>query len=328
MTAHSVPLHSRLVMVQLDRRGNLTDRPGHAVADPDVFDFLTRRLAVDRDITDIFLFVHGWMVPTQRAYAAGKRLLALLEQTYIDDPQRYPALSGFSPLLVGVQWPSLGPYNKIRDRAHLMSTGGRAADIIAAILGTLDHLRERPPETGRRRLRTRSGQYLHCVGHSFGCRFIGEGIIQAGWPRRARRLGWPWSSAHRFNVDSFVALQMAAPPKVLRKDFAPIFNGSAPIRGPVALTHSRYDWANRVWHSLAERSPAVGAIGSPWPANASSVRLRPLSQAYTYGDFRTRLTNVDAGWLYNARNIPVGAHSDFWYPETAHLVLSLADLSR
>ena len=54
-----------------------------------------------------------------------------------------------------------------------------------------------------------------------------------------------------------------------------------------------------------------------------------MDYRYTPEDFRTRIVNVDArgafsrgGWRFQ------GAHSDLWYEESTHLILSLANLAR
>ncbi|MEV6341344.1 hypothetical protein AB0M12_42320 [Nocardia vinacea] len=40
--------------------------------------------------------------------------------------------------------------------------------------------------------------------------------------------------------------------------------------------------------------------------------------------------NVDATWRYRRGRFwrPEGAHSDIWHPESAHLLLALAELAR
>ncbi|GAA4935171.1 hypothetical protein [Actinoplanes utahensis] len=313
--------------VSLDRHGSLLQPGGRVVPRAKAPDFLATHLTLDADVSDIFVFVHGWLVPTKRAQHAALRFRQMVMAAHRDDPGRYPHLTRFKPAFVGVRWPSLGPYRKMRERAHAMSRDGSAGNVLASMLGYIDAIREKPGRSGPV-LTTSRGQYLHCVGHSFGGRFLGEAIIQAGWPDTAPRLGWRWTSAYPFNVDTYLGLQVAAPSVVFSDRFAPLLNGSAPIRGPVALTHSRHDMANLLWHRVMERRPAVGAVGSTWPAAAHRTRLKPVTEAYRQRDFPTRLTNVDATWLYDSRTFPVGAHSDFWHPETMHLLLSLADLAR
>ncbi|MEU7869211.1 hypothetical protein [Dactylosporangium sp. NPDC049140] len=311
--------------IRLDERGTLLhdDRPvpvGRAGA------LLEALVDLPPRTTDIFVFVHGWQNSRARADAASRRLFSAIWQLYREQPDRYPALEDFRPYFFSVQWPSqslptTAGYRRIRDRAHAMTTGGYAAHVVAALLGRLDHVRAAP--RGPSTLRTADGQYLHCVGHSFGCRFLGEAIRQAADPPE-RVLAWPWASAHDFAVDSFLGLQMAARPDVFQHRFRTLVDKSAPIAGPVALTVSPHDRALSTWHQLPEGGPGLGAAGAP---GARTIALRPLAEDYTAAQFE-KLTNVDAQWYFRRGPLTLGAHSDIWYPETVHLLLSLAALSR
>jgi esterase/lipase superfamily enzyme len=314
-------------IVRVDRDGRLLS-DGVPVPPARVVAYLAERLAIPTLTTDIFLFVHGWRNSPGRASAASRRLFSAIWRQYQRTGPRYPALVGFRPYFISVQWPSQSNpfrrgYRRIRDRAHAMTTTGHAAHVLAALLGYLDVNRRRPylAET----LRTSGGQYLHCVGHSFGCRFLGEAIRQAADPPPPPTMWWPWPLDFPFAVDSFLGIQMAAPTTIFDGPFRALVDGRAPIVGPVALTVSRHDRALSTWHRIAEGGPGLGAVGATgWP----TIPLHHLAQDYAVDEF-AKLTNVDANWLYrHGRFAFSGAHSDIWYPETVHLLLSLADLSR
>jgi hypothetical protein len=313
-------------VVRLDAQGRLLDDGGTVVPPSSTIECLAERLNL-RDATDLFVFVHGWQNSPQRARAAAQRLFGGVSRTYADRPRAYPELAEFRPYYLSIQWPSESSpfphgYRRIRDRAHAMTTRGHAAHVLAHLLGYLDAIRTKPQTAPT--LRTARGQYLHCVGHSFGCRFLAEAIDAAANPPEVT-LGWPWASDHPFSVDSFTGFQMAAPPDIFSARFASLTGGRAPISGPVVMTVSPHDRALSRWHRVPEGVPGLGAVGA---TGARSIRLRPTDQPYALADFN-RLTNIDAGWLFRHGSLSAGgAHSDIWYPESAHLLLSLADLSR
>lgn len=62
-----------------------------------------------------------------------------------------------------------------------MTEMGYAEFFLASLLGYL-HGERRQPQRGPDILRVEGGQYLHCVGHSFGGRFLGEAIAAAATP--------------------------------------------------------------------------------------------------------------------------------------------------
>jgi hypothetical protein len=238
------------------------------------------------------------------------------------------------PFFVLVRWPSTSAatpagYRRIRDRAHAMTTRGHAAHIVAHLLGHL-HSERSAPRRGPARLANTEGQYLHCVGHSFGGRFLGEAICWAADPPRPQALGWPWASMHPFGVDTFVILQMAANPSIFSDRFRLLVEG-APLHGPIVLTHSTADRALLRWHRVMEGTPGIGAVGASQPAGQITwTVLKPLLETYGYLDFPTKIINVDATWLYRRGRWldPAGAHSDYQRDETVHLLSSLARLAR
>lgn len=314
--------------VRLDRLGRLLDGDD-PVPEADVPKVVSEQLAIPDSTSDIFVLVHGWQHDERSAARFAARLFDAAWTMWRDRQTSYSALRNYLPFFVSVHWPSKSipfsrGYRRIRDRAHAMTTAGDAAYVLAALLGYLDQARERPQEVAGT-LRTASGTFLHCVGHSFGCRLLGEAIMLAAEPPPGRTLGWPWELDFPFAVDTFLGLQMAAPPDIFNSRFKPLVSGEAPIAGPVVLTFSPHDLALSTWHRVPEGKPGLGATGAVgWP----TIALRRSDSDYRADEFH-KLTNVDAGWRYQQWwNLFTGAHSAFWYPETVHLLLSLANLSR
>lgn len=138
----------------------------------------------------------------------------------------------------------------------------------------------------------------------------------------------PRDPNYPYTVDNLLVFQMAARPDVFAHEFAAVLD-DAPIHGPVTLTFSEADRANCVWHRLTENVPGIGCHGATTPS-AHSITLRPVEQAYPVDELDYSLINIDASWLYRRgrRMFPQGAHSDFWYPESIHLLLTLADRTR
>jgi hypothetical protein len=74
----------------------------------------------------------------------------------------------------------------------------------------------------------------------------------------------------------------------------------------------------------------IGCIGAREPARwIGQTVLRQASEAYQTSDFEALLVNVDASAIFQTGRLrPEGAHSDIWYEETVHLILSLARHTR
>ncbi|MFE2727492.1 hypothetical protein [Kitasatospora sp. NPDC059327] len=339
----------RPVTVDLDERGRLLV-PGTRTPVPEarVAEHLARYLKVPARATDLYVYVHGWQTAPAAADRSAAALIARAVDLHRTAPVDYPGLErGYRPWCVVVRWPSSSVpspagYRRIRDRAHAMSAPGRgqAGYVLGHLLGYLDAGRTDPADPAV--LANRAGQYLHLVGHSFGGRFLCEAVQRAadrpaGGPRV---LSWSAAAdpARPFTADSALIFQMAAPRDAFDRLFPDLFaapgRSGAPLRGPLVLTHSRWDRATGFWHLRAEGRPGIGHSGvGVAPVRQYSATLRPTGSPYTRQTLDHPLVNIDAGDVYRGglatRLIPgAGAHSDFHHPESAHLLLSLASLSR
>ncbi|WP_181788418.1 alpha/beta hydrolase [Streptomyces phytophilus] len=326
MTPHTV--------LDLTEDGRLRDPDTqHPVPTAGVPGFLSRRLHVPESATDIVVYVHGWRTGPAAALAGARRLFALVERVHAARGDAYPGLGPWSGHYVLVRWPSMSNpllpgYRRIRERAHAMSTRGQAGEVLAQLLGYLNRERRLPgaPPT----LRTAAGQYLHCVGHSFGGRFLVE-AVQAAADARPAVLGWHRGNPrYPYTLDSLLVFQMAAPPRIFADRFHRILH-DAPVNGPIALTHSRADRATGRWHRIAEGTAGIGFAGAAAPAeHIGALRLRALDTSYGREELDHRIVNVDAHHRFRRGRLwrPAGAHSDIYHPESAHLLLSLAALAR
>ncbi|GAQ58370.1 hypothetical protein [Streptomyces acidiscabies] len=328
--------------IDLDKQGRLTTGKGTPVPVNRVADHLATLLPLPTWATDIHVYVHGWQTPPAQATKAATQLLAQAVELYAKTPDRYPGLKadGYRPWCVVVRWPSSslsklkGGYTRIRDRAHAMSAEGKghAPYVIGHLLGYLDGVRGDPKAPPV--LAGRSGKYLHLMGHSFGGRFLCEAVQRAAEPPKT--LGWstPYDPRRPFTVDSMLIFQMAAPRDAFTTHFDTLFptptHPGAPLRGPLVLTHSRWDRATGFWHLRAEKAPGIGHSGAgAAPVPQFSTKLLRTTVPYPQLALDHRLVNVDADWLYRGSPLnPTGAHSDFHHPESAHLLLTLAERSR
>lgn len=319
--------------VDLDLDGRLlatTLRGPRPIPGNRLLDYFAEELTPPGWATDLLVYVHGWQTSPESALTAVHHLLELSAHQYEDRPQLYPALRPWRPWTVLIRWPSrslpsLGGYRRIRDRAHAMSTQGHASRVIGQLLGYLDLTR--PGPAAPTVLATQNGAYLHVIGHSFGCRFVCEAVQWAA--DEPPTLGWstPRPPGRPFTVDSMLLLQMAAP----RDAFAATFTslGTAPLRGPVVATYSQHDRANGFWHLRAEKRAGIGYAGiGTAPAPVSGIRMHDTGTAYPIADLDHRFVSVDASEVFMHGSGPAGAHSDHLRPETAHLLLSLANHSR
>lgn len=316
------------VILSLDVNGNPVAPTGEPISARAVPSFLNRHLTVPESATDIVVFVHGWRNTPATALRRADRFMGLVDAVYRDQRHRYPALHVWRCHYVIVCWPSasnpfLAGYRRIRDRAHQMTTRGQATTVLAQLLGYLNVRRERGSGT----LRTRGGQFLHLVGHSFGCRFLAEAVQWAA--DRPHVLSWNRADPrYPYAADTLLMFQMAAPHDTLLDQF-PRLVADSPIAGPIVLTHATGDRAVGMWHTLAEGVPGVGFRGVPASPEVSSTALRPAEEDYSHHDFSGTVVNVDASWRFRRGRLhPAGSHADIFHPESAHLLLSLANLAR
>ncbi|MFF3489427.1 hypothetical protein ACFYXC_40285 [Streptomyces sp. NPDC002701] len=333
--------------VDLDESGWLLDvGSGEPVPDHRLHDYFTERLTPPAWATDIFIYVHGWQTSPKAAHRTAERLLTLVHGNLAAAPDTYPSLTaeGFNPWAVVVRWPSSSPltpagYRRIRDRAHAMGArdgDGHAAHILGLLLGYLDAKRTDPRAAPV--LANRDGQYLHLVGHSFGCRFLCEAVQWAADARLVDTLGWNaagCSPNRPFTADSMLLFQMAARRDAFLSLFPYILpsdrHDGAPLRGPIVATYSRHDRATGFWHLRAEQQPGIGHSGiGPAPAPMFTTRLLTPDEQYPLAALDHHFVNIDASDVYvrGRRLNPAGAHSDHVRPESAHLLLTLADHSR
>jgi hypothetical protein len=329
------PPQGRLTVLELDQEGCFVDPDSgkrvNAVAVPA---FLKDQFRVRKEETDIFVWVHGWNNDRPTAVAAAQRLFGGIESRYKQNRARYPEIRSFTGRYVVICWPSRSSvlpsgYAKIRERAHAMTTKGEAEYSLAQLLGYLDDQRE-PPSPASGILQTAGGQYLHCVGHSFGGRFLAEAISAAATPSPRTLSLLPKNKRFKFTVDNFLAFQMAAPPGIFTDRLAALLK-EAPLQGPVCLTFSNADRATCRWHRVAEGQPGIGCGGARADdGQVITARLRPVDEDYTPAELTARIVNIDASWCYRAGKWlnPAGAHSDFQHEESYHLLLTLMNFAR
>ncbi|MGW5065982.1 hypothetical protein ACWEQJ_07655 [Streptomyces cyaneofuscatus] len=332
-----------IVTVDLDEKGRPLDpETGGQLPGQYLRAYFEDALRPPATATDLLVYVHGWQTPPASALRAALKMERMAQERVRTDGSLYPRLArnGFRPWTVLVRWPSSSlRYGRIRDRAHTMGdhhAGGHAAHVIGRLLGYLNTVRPDPARSDA--LATDAGQYLHLVGHSFGCRLLCEAAQWAAQATLDTTLGWTATGEHPdrpFSVDSMLLLQMAAS----RDAFVDLFPSlvvagpgpQAPLGGPVVATHSRYDRATGVWHLLREGRGAIGHSGiGRAPAPVSRIPMMPVGTAYPRSVLDHRFVGVDASRFYvrGRRLNPAGAHSDHLRPETAHLLASLAEHSR
>jgi len=312
--------------------------------------FLKERIVLPDGVTDVFIWVHGWNNTHQSALASARRLFNGIKLLAGRQPQRYPRLMPFVPAFVIVRWPSQSSmlegesgYKKIRDRAAQLTENGDAEFFLASLLGYLDQKNTRVGGHGSKTLAAAGGFYVHCLGHSFGGRFLTAAIKAAAAPQprtlslieRVRQndrlvLSVTTPSKFAFTVDSMLVFQMAAPSAGFAPQLSTLVH-DAPFRGPLVTTFSGSDTANCLWHNVAGDEQAIGCCGVVQPSqdvNTPPLPLGDLSHDYAPEDFSTNIVNVDASAVFTGGNIVVGAHSDFFYEESIHLALSLVNYVR
>lgn len=329
---------SKFSMLYLDDTGRFID-----VGDPNCDEtrpveadelerFLKRAIALPNGVTDVFVWVRGWQNDELRAVSSAKRMFANLADWFERERARYPKLGTVVPGFVAVHWPSNSPptlsgYKKIRDRAKRMTTQGEAEFFLASLLGYLDLGNQRSSD--RKVLRAKDGFYVHCLGHSFGGRFLATAIGAAATPvaRKRKVLGAHRETGSAFNVDSFCVLQMAAGQKAFGGEFDALLKG--PICGPVVLTNTTSDKALCIWHALSEGERGIGCSGAIEPhERIGAISLQAVDTPYPAAAFSKDITNVNASKYFAGGGWIEGAHSEFWHAQTMHLIASVVEQVR
>jgi hypothetical protein len=331
---------SRFAMLYLDESGRFVDNTrdddiSEVSADelPQFFKKIISSEVFPSDTTDVFVWVHGWQNDELRAITTARKLFANLDVWFKSRASDYPNAGKIVPAFVAVHWPSTslpgpGGYKKIRNRAKAMTTQGEAEFFLASLLGYLDANNER--EGGRKVLRAKGGHFVHCLGHSFGGRFLTAAVKAAATPEARQRkiLAAKRDTGFPFNVDSLCVLQMAAGATAFGSEFSLLLEKS-PLCGPIVLTHSTKDKALCRWHSITEGEVGVGCNGAAAPAGRiGTIVLRPPGEKYSSADFAHDITNVDASGLFVNGGWAEGGHSDFWHPHTLHLIASVVEQVR
>ena len=298
-----------------------------AVGESQLSDFLERNIYLPDEVTDVFVWVHGWQNDYFSAIASARKLFNGICDVRDKGAGRYGGLSPFVPAFVVVHWPSKssvlpGGYRKIRDRAAAMTEKGYAEFFLASLLGYLEKKNNRDAQA--KVLKTAGGFYLHCLGHSFGGRFLTAAICAAANPTPPKILS-NIKAQYPYTVDSLLVFQMAAPDTAFANNLTTLVE-KAPLSGPMLLTHSRYDTANCKWHKQTEGECGIGCGGALEPADKiRALKLKELDANYLAADFNSPIVNIDANDAYTDQKWFVGSHSDFFYEESIHLLLSLVN---
>lgn len=321
---------------------------GREIQPDELQKYLKEKIVLPDGVTDVFIWVHGWRNNSSRALLNARRLFNGLTDAGITRGAQYPSLGHFVPAFIAIHWPSMSSpfpsgYKRIRDRARSMTDEGDAEFVLASLLGYLDGKNSRTGGPGSKTLRAKGGFYVHCLGHSFGGRFLTAAIRAAASPqhRTLSLLGKVGTDGRKvlsaiadvgfeFTVDSVLIFQMAAPRHSFGSELRMLIH-KAPLRGPLVLTYSCRDRANCLWHRFAEWGEAgIGCSGAGEPKDdICEIRLGPLDYRYTGSDFCKRIVNVKSCWAFKKSLFRIeGAHSDFWYSESIHLAMSLAEFVR
>ncbi|MFI7406859.1 hypothetical protein ACIBW9_41450 [Streptomyces sp. NPDC049541] len=94
------------------------------------------------------------------------------------------------------------------------------------------------------------------------------------------------------------------------------------------MTYSPADTALGQLHAKKEDQVTIGLLGASAPKDhITQIILQDVTSRYVFA-LDKRLINVDASKLYTAKRLFVRAHSDFFPPESAHLLLSFANSAR
>lgn len=316
---------------------------GFEVEPNDLPDFFKENIVLPDGVTDVFVWVHGWQNTHESALTNARRLFNGITELAERELQRYSKISTFNPAFIVVRWPSQSSvlpsgYRKIRNRAMQLIEDGYAEFFLASLLGYLDQKNQRVGGQGSKTLAAAGGFYVHCIGHSFGGRFLTAAVKAAADPLPQTLslmnsinpegrlvLSAAAQDKFEFTVDSMLVFQMAAPSSGFSTHLSPLIHES-PFRGPLVTTFSDSDTANCFWHTQIENEKAIGCCGVAEPQeDVSTIVLAELSYDYVPEDFSTNIVNVNASDAFNDTGPVTGAHSDYFYEESIHLLLSLVN---
>lgn len=320
--------------LRLNEHGQYID-DGVVILPEQLKEYLSKKIFLPKDCTDIFVFVHGWRESEASGTKLSQDFFEKIVTTQRDFGQNYGRIGHFLPFFLTITWPSQGNYFKIRKRTRQVTELGEAEFFLAFLLDTIGEMRSS-------KLQSASGAWIHCLGHSFGGRFLSHAITASHDPSPSTiglirqylqnsKLSGIAETPFEFNVDSFIVFQMAASRSRFQRILTRLIDGRSPLRGPIVLTHARKDSALGFYHRLAELSPGIGFAGATQPSkHISNIEMKPLEDQYVDSDFGTRIVNVDANRVFrkSAGFLRGGVHSDIVYSESAHLILSVANFVR
>ncbi|MEO8165173.1 MAG: hypothetical protein ABI619_07230 [Betaproteobacteria bacterium] len=345
MTAlDEIPDFEDFSFIELDENGRIVVRspnapprsiPSVSNEFQNVFD---RIIVLPDHCTDLFIWVHGWRNKESHVLSNARTLFPAISRIFKAQQQKpppaYPLIGvgakAFVPAFLAIHWPSDSlDYDKIRDRAKHITERGEAEYVLAKLLGYLETKNPGAGASDRKTLAARGGFFVHCLGHSFAGRVLTAAIKAAVNPTPITKTLSGHSPIPPYTVDSMLIFQMAAPAVKFAPDFKELLADTTPLRHPCVLTHSTHDTANCVWHLASENEVAIGCRGAVQPASQiHNITLHDLNTPYSRSDFSSPLVNVDASHLFKARGWAAGAHGDYWYEESVHLALSLAEHAR
>jgi hypothetical protein len=319
---------------------------GEEISTSDLPSYFERKIRIPSGTTDVFVWVHGWRNRDIDAQTHGRQIFFGIQNATRGNPNRYDAISEFKPYFVAVRWPSLSVaeplgYKRIRDRAAKLTENGEAEFFLACLLGYLESNEPSREWRDSKVLVSKFGFYVHCVGHSFGGRFLAAAIKAASRPtpktlsllsannRGLRKVLSTAEGGFSFTVDTLTIFQMAAPSGKFGNSLSELIT-SAPLTGPLLLTHSKKDRANCLWHRIMEWQCGIGCSGAVEPkSRIRSAKLLAVDERYDAAIFSHGITNIDANNCFTGGKWTfAGAHGDFLYEESIHLLLSAVNHAR
>lgn len=308
--------------------------------------YFGRHINIPENTTDVFVWVHGWRNRDVDAHAHGRQIFAGIVDSAEVHAKRYDSITDFRPFFLSVRWPSLsapGPlgYRRIRNRAGKLTESGEAEFFLACLLGYLESQEPSANWRESKVLASRYGFFVHCVGHSFGGRFLTAAIRAAATPTpktlsmlsstdgARQKVLSAGANGFDFTVDTLAVFQMAAPSVRFGKRLLDLVERS-PLKGPILLTHSKFDRANCLWHRVMELQCGIGCSGAVEPKqHIRTSKLHAISETYKSSLLERGITNLDANQFYKRGGWSfAGAHGDFLYEESIHLLLSAVNHAR